>query len=49
MRKAYMPLFSYCKNEKMRVMEVIPMMMEKALKLRVLKYKITDRGPPIII
>ena len=49
MRKAYIPLLSYCKNEKMRVTEVVPMMTERALKLKMLKYKITDRGPPIII
>jgi len=48
MRKAYMSQFSHYKNEKMRVTEVIPMMTEKALQLKMLKYKITDRGPPII-
>jgi hypothetical protein len=32
----------------MRVPEEIPMMTEKTLKLKMLKNKITDRGPPII-
>jgi len=30
-------------------MEVIPMIIERTVKLEMLKYKITDRGPPIVI
>jgi hypothetical protein len=48
MRKVYIPEFSYYKNEKMRIMEVIPMMTGKKLELKMLKHKITDRGPPIM-
>ena len=48
MRKVYISEFSYYKNEKMRIMEVIPMMTGKKLELKMLKHKITDRGPPIM-
>jgi|GEM_PF-5681962 hypothetical protein len=32
----------------MRKKEVMPMIIGKLIKLRMLKHKITDRGPPII-
>jgi len=42
MRKAYMHLFSLYKNENMRLTEVMPMMIYKMQRLKMIKNKITD-------
>ncbi len=48
MRKTYMTCSHIIIMEKWDEKEVIGMMTEKILKLKMLENKITDRGPPII-